>query len=286
MPTEDNLNDTTFSDYDAEWGRADAPGEDQGVDAESQYRQSDDDDTASDSSAPADTDGEPGEDPKASSAESEDNGNPPGDEPNDQQEAMRTAEIEINSLRGQNKALNDRLASRGRELKELRQELAELKEQTRQPTKFEQEFPEYAEDIRKITGGGKEEELEPESDRADAEAETVEKILAAHPDAGTLYNTPDLHEYLKSDPVFTFNGQPMFVNAAIHSDNADEVIAGLAFYKEQTAKQAPAKDDTPPQKDPLADMDEPPRSGGAPSMPKPARSVQEQYEAAWDNDDL
>lgn len=290
MSTNESLSDTTLTDYDAAWDRDDAPDDNQGVDAEGQYQQTDVDDPASETPAPkADTE-EPGEEPKTPAAEQEDDGNTPGDGSSSPEEALRQAEIEISALRGQNKALNDRLSSRGRELKELRDKVAELETKTREPTKFEQEFPEYADDIRKLTGQDNTNSAEPEVDPADAQAETVDKILQAHPDAGTLYNSAELHEFLKNDPVFVFDGNPQFVNHALHSDNADEVIAALAYFKANAGSSQstpPGEPETPAgKKDPLGDLEEPAGKGGSPSVPNAARSPLEEYEAAWAADDI
>ena len=198
--------------------------------------------------------------------------------PETAREAYRRAERELLAMKGQTKALNDRLSHRGRELKELREKAAQLEESTREKTAFEKEFPQYAEDIRAITGTGKPSQTQ-ELSQEEAEAMTVQLIQEAHPDAGDLYNTKEFHEYLASDPLFVFNDQPMRLATAVHSDSADEIIAALAHYKTTIQQSAPNRQDS------LKDMVAPAKTSGKHDMRTSAQlTPQEQYEAEWDKD--
>lgn len=270
--------DQPVSDYEAEWDREDAPDDDQGVDTTG-VQQTDIEDPASEESAPETTDEttpiETQDDPAEDAVEGNDGTDGAADS-----ERLRQLETENLSLKGQLKALNDRLSIRGRELKELRQELAENKKANREPTGFEREFPEFAEDIRKLAGT-QEETVNEQVDPVDQEAATMEALLAAHPDAGNIYADPALHEWLATEPMFVLNGQPMFVNNAIHSDNADEIIAAISHYKSQANTPAPE-----PEKNPLEDMTPPPTSQGKPTMVRTPSTPQEEYDAAWASDEL
>lgn len=271
--------DQSLSDYDAEWDREDAPANQGAVTDEIQP--TDDEDTATSETAPETTEeGTPIEaqgDPAEGASEGDD-----GTDSTEDTEALRQAETKIMSLEGQLKAANDRLSIRGRELKELRQELATLRKAARPTTEFEKEFPQYAEDIRKLAGVEDETEVE-ETDPVDAQAATVDAILAAHPDAGALYNDPAFQEYLVANPLFVYEGSPMFVNTAINSDNAAEVIAALTYYKSTLNTPEPTPE---PPKESLEDMVPPPTSSGKPSIPSSTvLTPREEYDAAWATDD-
>lgn len=276
----ENSQQDQISDYDAEWDREDAPEDDQGVVTDGS-QPTDDEDPAFSETAP-DTTGEetPSDDPDAAAEQTTDS-DTKADDTGDQ-EALRQAETKIMSLEGQLKALNDRLAIRGRELKELRRENSDLKKASQEPTEFEKEFPQFAGDIRKIAGL-EEPETETDTDPVDEMAATVDAILAAHPDAGAIHESREFHEYLATSPTFIFEGTPMFVNNAVNSDNADEVNAALTHYKSTLNTPDPTPDT---QKETLEDMVPPPTSKGKPDIPSSApKTTQEEYDAEWARDD-
>lgn len=279
MQTNEAQPEDSISDYDKAWDSEEDSPVNGGVDTD-EFQETSDEATATSDDAQDDEESTASTDATDTTAESESEAE--GDAENQSDSEASQASAELLTLQTQNKALSDRLAVRGRELKELRKELADLKKASRQPTKFEQEFPEYAEDIKQLAGI--EETDETETDTTDDEVDTVEKILSAVPDAGALYNDPSLHQYLQTDPVFVFNGAAMFVNAAIHSDNPDEVIAGLNHYKSTKQAATPAPKETP--EDPLKDMVPPPTSAGKPDVPRTTTmSPMEQYDAEWAADD-
>lgn len=269
-----------ISDYDAEWDREDAPN-DQGVATEG-LQETPTEETATPEGAPEDkTDETPNEDNGTPAEES--SGDDEGTDADDPTEALRQAQTRIMALEGQLKASNDRLSLRGRKLKELEATAAELQKAARQPTQFEKDFPQYAEDLKTLTGQ-QDNEPETQTDPVDQEAETIEKILAAHPDVGQLYEDPALQTYLSQDPMFVLDGKPAFVNSALHSEDADEVIAALNHYK---SLQPPPQQDAPaPKEDPLKDMVPPDTSTARDSVPASTQMTpEEQYNAEWARDD-
>ena len=199
----------------------------------------------------------------------------------DQREAFRRAENEKTAAENRAKINSDKLAERGRELKALRQEAAELQEDTRPRTEFEQEHEVYANDINTMIEQKLQQRIPVQEELSEAEVDqmTYEAITRAHPTAGDLYNSESMKKLLAEDPVFKHGGKPKLFSETLHSNDPADVIAALDYYKTLNHSEE-AKDNG------LSSMQSTQSRGGKPDMRSLSQlSDKESYEREWQIDD-
>lgn len=148
-----------------------------------------------------------------------------------------------------------------RELQDALASNESLKKESAVPTQFEQDHPEYAEDLRAIVNANA---------PVDTGVSSMDLVLTAHPDAGNVFNSNEFQEWL-SDKDDAYVHELM-------SEDHNAVIAGLNAYK---ASAAEAQNPTQ-QLQAMADI------GGAKGQPDLRQhsqmTTQEQYDLAWAED--
>ena len=199
-----------------------------------------------------------------------------------QREAFRRAENEKTAAENRAKLNSDKLAERGRELKTLREQSAELKELTREKTEFETEHSVYAKDIESMIDQRLQARLpvQEEIKQEEIDQQTFEAITNAHPTAADLYNSDGMKTLLADDPVLKHGGKAKLFSEILHSNDPTEVIAALDYYK-QSHSEPEAPDASG-----LEDMQATPSRGGKPDMRHSSQlTSQERYDQEWELDD-
>ena len=268
--------DDFATDYDAEWDREDAS--DQQAVVTDENPPTGNEETAPSDPAPDTTTDQTASDSSETPAEGV-NDEGTRTETEDEKEALQRAETNLKLLAAEKKALEDRLAVRGRILKELEKKNAELEQAARPLTNFERDFPDYAEDFKKLAG--REEAPAVEVDPEEALAAAANKIVSAHPDAVEVSQSQEMAYFLAANPMFAVDGKPMYVPTALHSDDPAEAIAALSYFKETRSAPPPE----PPPVNNLESMVPPQTTQARPDIPKVNLSVQEEYDAEWAKDD-
>lgn len=271
------------SDYETEWELDTDDPQTSSVDNAFDQQSSNGDTVPSDEASDAQS-GATSQRSNQNSAESDDGGLWANATP-EQQDAYRRAENERVSANNRAKLNADKLAERGRELKALRERTLELEEAGRQPTEFEAEHEVYAKNIEDMIERKLQTRLPPveepqEIDQAQQEQQTFDAITTAHPDAGELYKSQDLQEFLSDDPVFKHGGRAVLFSEALHSNDPADVVAALDHYKNNHSGSPQ------PKAGGLENMQGAPSRGGKPDMRTLNQmSSDEQYAAEWDLDD-
>lgn len=180
-------------------------------------------------------------------------------------EAYRKSERDTKAMKGRHKLAQDRIADLQKKLDDERKAREELALKTRQPTEFEQNHPEYYEELKKEFGTNQD-AGKPQKD-LDAESYTeADLIIAAHPDAGDVYNSAEFKTWLGS--------QSLQFQQNIESSYAKDVIPILDAYAQSTA---------PSSLEDMADI------GGKRGKPnardKSNLSDAELYALEWESDD-
>ena len=254
------------SDYDAEWGQEDA----------SPNTSIDSQETSEAVTAPVDE-----AQVKQENVPQNTEGNPAAEQGADEDVwAAATPEL----LEAKRKLENDLKASKGRASASQREQarlqvefeatLAEnnrLTEAAREPTRFEQEHPEYAEDIAQLISQKLPQQAATNSDGDDV---VVNQILQAHPDAGTFWGNSDFEGWLTT--------QPSYVQTAVVSSQAQEVIDVLSSYK--VASNSASQEN--PNDTALENFASPQGNSSKPDLRTTGDlSPAERYNAEWDTDD-
>jgi hypothetical protein len=191
-----------------------------------------------------------------------------------QVEAIRQAERNEKANLGRFRIAKDKADRLERELQEERKRYQEFEAKSRQPTLFEQEHPDYyndlKEDLKKELAS---QQVVPEVDTGEA---AVESILSAHPDAGDLYNSDEFKAWI--------GNQPKYVRNTIESSDPEDVISVLDSYKShQTVSEASRPQGS---QDALRQVA---HTGGSPARPNLSKphdmSASQQYDAEWELDD-
>lgn len=262
--------DTTVSDYDAEWGLDNDSPEDSGVDAHKQEdRKTPDEPTATQDGADANSKGTQSQDGTDTTAAEQEDADPWATAPDELRQAWRKAEMDLKASKGRAAVAQSREARLKQELEEQRKLNAELAEKAREPTAFEREHPEYAEDIKQLLNerGTPVQQPVPEVDEADSDA-TIKAILAEHSDAGEYWAKPEFHQWVEA--------QPEDVRALVNSSDAGDAIGLLTAYKSSQADAAREK---------LAGFSQPRGTQSKPDLRHPSNlSAQERYDAEWEED--
>ena len=266
MNTLVTLEDENTADYDAEWGLdSDSP-------ADSVVAHSEDtsmtDEAATVTAEPASDEQKDttstSEDTKT--AESKDDTTWANATP-EQLKALQKAESDEKAMKGRFRLSNDKNAMLEKELTQLRAANAEFQEKLRTPTRFEQDHPEYAEDLNKLYGnqGGA---------TAPAEPDPADTIIAAHSDAGEIYNSNEFQIWIAT--------QPKPVRQAIESNDAESIVDILNQYKEVSPSKVEVQDDT---KEQLQGMSGTGGSSGRVDLRTTSgMSDSDQYNAEWEVD--
>ena len=203
------------SDYDTEWGLDnDSPSNSDIVNS----------DETSSSDAPATVTDESALEGQANASPSSDeskaaeleNNTTWADATPDQIKAFNKAEGDEKAMRGRYRLSNDKNSMLERELNELRVQNADYQAKLRVPTQFEQDHPEYAEDLNKLYGNR-------EGVPAPVAVDPAELIISAHPDAGEVYNSNEFQTWV--------GAQPKPVRQAIESSDAESINEILTLYK-------------------------------------------------------
>jgi len=191
-----------------------------------------------------------------------------------QAEAIRQAERNEKANLGRFRIAKDKADRLERELQEERKRSTELEAKARQPTLFEQDHPDYyndlKEDLKKELAS---QAVVPEVNTGEA---AVESILTAHPDAGDLYNSDEFKSWI--------GNQPKYVRNTIESSDPEDVISVLDSYKShQSVSEASRPQGS---QDALRQVA---HTGGSPARPNLSRphdmSSSQQYDAEWELDD-
>lgn len=181
-----------------------------------------------------------------------------------QLEALKKAESDEKAMRGRFRLSNDKNSMLTKELEELRKQNADYQEKLRKPTQFEQDHPEYAEDIKALYGNRASSPTPVAEDPADI-------IIAAHSDAGEVYNSNEFQIWMNEQPVST--------RRAIESSDAESIVEILTHYKKSIPKVSTTE--------PLQAIAGVKSSSGRVDIRKTSElSAAEQYDAEWDNDNL
>ncbi len=184
----------------------------------------------------------------------------------EQLKALQKAENDEKAMRGRFRLSTDKAVMLEKQLNELRTQNAELIEKTREPTQFEKDHPEYAEDLNKLYGKQGGESTPTSDDPADA-------ILSAHADAGEVYNSNEFQIWISA--------QPKPVRQAIEASDAESIIDILTQYKQA----APPQAETPATQAGLQGIAD---AGGSSAQvdlrSASSLSTAEQYEAEWATD--
>lgn len=268
MNTENNTPEEAFqSDYEAEWGLdADSPPKVAPSDTEDAQKT---------------TEKEPAPEPVAqegtqSTTQNEDQSKAAEPEKVDifagmneaQLEAYRKSERDTKAMKGRHKLAQDRITDLEKKLADERKAREDLATQTRQPTEFEQNHPEYYKEL-KGEFGTKQDADKPQVD-PDAESYSeADAILEAHPDAGDVYNSSEFQTWLGS--------QTLQFQQNINSSYAKDVIPILDSYSSHLATSTQAN---------LEAMAPVGGSQGKPNLrDKSTMSDAELYAAEWESDD-
>lgn len=200
-----------------------------------------------------------------------------------QKEAFYRAENEKIAAENRAKVNSDKLAERGRELKALREQTAELQEANRPRTEFETEHEVYAKNIEEMIDQRLSARIpEPEVVSVEEiERRNFDEITTAHPTAGDLYNSSEMKKLMAEDPVLKHGGKPVLFSEILHSNNAEDVIAALDYFKQNHSASEPPADVSG-----LEEMQSGPSRSAKPDMRHSSQlSSQELYEAEWEIDD-
>jgi len=185
----------------------------------------------------------------------------------EQLKAHKKAESDEKAMKGRFRLSNDKNAMLEKELNQLRADNASFQEKLRTPTKFEQDHPEYAEDLNKLYGakGGATTPAEP--DPADA-------IVSAHPDAGELYNSNEFQIWIAT--------QPKPVRQAIEASDAESIIDILTQYKGGLSPKVEVKANTQEQLQGISGTGG--SSGTVDLRDVRSMSASDQYDKEWEVD--
>lgn len=180
--------------------------------------------------------------------------------------AYRKAENDAKAMKGRHRLSQDKAIHLERQLSELQRQNAELTEQARKPTQFEIDHPEYAEDIRSLTG-------DVHASTSSAETDPAELILQAHPDAGEVYNSPEFSAWISEQPSDTVS--------IIQGSDPNAINNILSAYKTHASEVSSSQRQ--------ARLNATSDTGGTQATPDLRRaselSVQEQYAREWENED-
>jgi hypothetical protein len=184
----------------------------------------------------------------------------------------KKTESDVKAMKGRHRLAQDRIKDLEAKLKAEAEERRKLAAQARPPTRFEQDHPEYADDLKQLfTGADKD---EPIVDTGNSEYEQADLILAAHPDAGTVYNDPAFQQWLST--------QSPSVIKSVDSSFAGDVIPVLDLYAAHS-RQATDKS----RQDALRDVSDVGGSSGQHRIRNTSNmTAQELYELEWENDEI
>lgn len=278
----DDTQKESISDYDNEWGLDDDSPQTSSVFDDRDRKTSDSDDQFEDEAPKAPSELTPAQ--SETNSEESENVDVWANASDAQKEAYRRAENEKVAADNRAKLNADKLAERGRELKALRDETSELREQTRTRTEFEQEHETYATDINTMIEQRLNERLpvQEELSQEEVEHETFNAITTAYPTAGDMYNSDSMKSLLHDDPVFKHDGRAVLFSETLHSNNPNDVIAALDYYTKTNINPSP----TLTEQSGLESMQANTSRGGQPDMRTSAQmTTREQYDSEWDTDD-
>lgn len=270
MTTENNTPDTTFdSDYEAEWAlNSDTPKlEEKAVDHTEDVNKPTEKETAPSSVAQEETPTPTQNDDSNKAAEPKEEDILAGLS-EAQLEAYRKAERDAKAMKGRHRLAQDRIVDLEKKLAEEQKAKAEFKSKARQPTEFEQNHPEYFQELKEEFGTNQ----ESSAPQTDPEAESyseADAILSAHPDAGDIYSSSEFQTWMAS--------QPLKVQQDVESSYSKDVIPVLDAYQNSltSASSVSLKE--------IADV------GGSQGQPdlrdKSKMTDAEKYELEWESDD-
>jgi hypothetical protein len=261
-----SLEDNDSSDYDAEWGLdTDSPDNDAVAHTDdSSTPEEAATVTAESASEDQEKPASPSADPKT--AESDDDTTWANATP-EQLKAFKKAESDEKAMKGRHRLSNDKNAMLEKELQQLRAENADYLKKQRVPSQFEQDHPEYAEDLNKLYGAK-------DGANAPAEVDPAETIIEAHPDAGEIYNSNEFQIWIAA--------QSKPVRQAIESSDAESIVDILNQYKTVS----PPQDSVPSSNNAqLQDLSGTGGSSGRVDLRSVgSMSTEEQYDAEWATD--
>jgi hypothetical protein len=180
---------------------------------------------------------------------------------------------QYNSMLGRHRAERQRVADYERQLQETQTKVKNLEQETRQPTQFEQDHPDYAKEILaeaeriaelKIT---QQQELNSQTSQQKAEQDALNTILNAHPDAGELYNNDSFNQWMQNQPLHLVN--------RLDSTDPSDTIEVLTLFKDSQKQQQQAD---------LNSLSAPQSSSSKPDT-RATLTTQEEYEREWELDD-
>jgi hypothetical protein len=189
-------------------------------------------------------------------------------------EAIRQAERNEKANLGRYRIAKDKADRLERELQEERNRSKELEVKARQPSQFEQDHPDYYEELKAdLKNEIGTQQVVPSVDTGEA---AVESILTAHPDAGDVYNSNDFKAWI--------GAQPKYVRNTIESSDPEDVISVLDSYKSTQISIATSRPSSSQQA-----LEQVAHVGGSPARPNLSRpsdmSASQQYDAEWAIDD-
>jgi hypothetical protein len=174
---------------------------------------------------------------------------------------------------GRTRAERERNTRLEQEHTTLKNQLSELETKNRKPSQFEQDHPDYAEEVKLEAKRIMQTELASRDSEAAAkkasmdEESAVNTILATHADAGEIWNAPEFQTWI--------NEQPQRVNQQLNSSNPEDTITVLNDYKSSISAASKAE---------LNLMSDPKRSSSKPDN-RGGLTFSEQYSAEWETDD-
>jgi hypothetical protein len=258
------------SDYDAEWGldESNSPVTPDIVNTED-TTPTDVADTVSDAPALEEQEYNTSEVDTSKAAELESD-NVWADASPDQLKALHKAESDEKAMRGRFRLSNDKNTVLEQQLNELKAHNAKLEEQTREPTQFEQDHPEYAEDLKKLYGnqGGIPQPVS---------VDPADTILSTHSDAGEIYNSNEFQIWI--------GAQPKPVRQAIESNDAESIVEILNLYKQVGFAAQQTQQNADQEK--LRGLSGVAGSSAPLDIRSPSSlSSSQQYDAEWETDDI
>lgn len=270
-PNEHAETETNLSDYEKEWASEEATPAESPMEPEVEHKGEDEkspeEEAATSEGAPEGSQEEAQEEDPSKAAESEQEDFLAGLN-EAQREAFQKLERDRKADQGRVRVANNKQQTLEEELQTLRDENATLKKANTETTQFEQDHPEYAEDLKKLVGN---------NTTNNGTVTPEELVLAAHPDVVDLTESPEFSAWVA--------GQDEEVISAINGSQAAPFILALnKFKRDVQSEQKPAQEENTKPPAGLADV------GGSSSIPdkRPlsSLSVEEQYDREWADEDI